>query len=159
MIALKVALVELAASAGIFAASQIQLVNTALNIFGVLAFLLTLWLAPRAFKAKTMEAELTEKDRTIKSRTEAMDVAEDLAQQSRDKAAELGGMLDDARHVASQWQARYEEQEKYTAGPALQTITQLMEQGEKAAGRRHKEMLLALRALGSNRVSPSPDDD
>lgn len=157
LIVLKLAIFELAASVGVVAATQIQLLNTALNVCGVIAFMLMLWLAPRAFKAKTMEAELAEKDRTIKSRTEAMEVAEDLAQQSKDKSAELGASLDESRHEASAWQARYDEQARYTAGPALQAITGLLERSEQEAARRHKEMLLALRALRSNRFWE--DDD
>lgn len=157
VIVLKLAAAELVASAGLVAATQIQLVNTALNVCGVMAFLLMLWLAPKAFKARTMEAELAEKDRTIKSRTEAMEVADDLAQQAKDKSAELGLLLDESRHEASQWQARYDEQARYTAGPALQAITALLERSEQEASRRHKEMLLALRALRSNRFWEDED--
>lgn len=157
LIVLKLAAVELVSAVGLVAASQIQLLNTALNVFGVIAFLLMLWLAPRAFKAKGMEAELAEKDRTIKSRTEAMEVAEDLTEQAKEKSAELGTMLDEARHEASAWQARYDEQARYTAGPALQAITGLLERSEQEAARRHKEMLLALRALRSNRFWDDED--
>lgn len=104
-------------------------------------------LAPRAFRARALEAEIHEKDAIIATRKEMADTREEEANIARAKSAELGGLLDSARSEAAAWQARYEEQSQYTAPAALDTITQLLKHGDREAERRHLEMLAALQHL------------
>lgn len=122
-------------------------VNVALNFASLVILVAGIFLAPRALKAKRQEAELREKDRLIEGHHRLASMKEEEADAFREKSAELGAALDEARSEASAWQARYQEQSQYTAAPALEAIRTLLEQSEKAAAHRHTEMLMVLRAL------------
>lgn len=122
-------------------------VNVALNFASLAILVAGVFVAPRAFRAKRQEAQLQEKDRLIHGHQQLAALKEEEADAFREKAAELGAALDDARSEASAWQARYQEQSQYTAAPALDAIRQLMEQNSVESERRHKETLLVLRSL------------
>lgn len=144
----------------LIAVGDVPYVNVVLNFLSLAGLVIALIYLPRAFKAKGMEAELREKDRIIETRTELAATMTEKVALLAEKAAELGGLLDHSRADAAAWQARYEEQAQYTAGPALTAITRLLEHTNKEAERRHKEILLALRALRTlGSASPVIDDD
>lgn len=159
MIVAKVALAELAGVGGLLAVQQIQWVNTAMNVVGLIGLLVGLYSVPKAFKASTMKAELEEKDRIIKGRSELAQVAEAELGKVREKCAELGVALDEERAARAAADARYEEQSRYTAGPALEAIQELMQRQERENNRRHREMLLALRALRALRPGADLEED
>lgn len=121
--------------------------NVSLNVITVIGLLGGLVVAVKAFRSKTMEGELKERDRIVQMRTQLAEAAEAARDSAAGKAAELGGLLDTARSDAAAWQARYEEQSNYTAGPALEAIEKLLSRNNEESERRHREMLLALRAL------------
>lgn len=137
----------LAAVRWMLATDNLPYVNTILNFASLAILLAGVIIAPRAFRARAAEAQLKEKDRIIETRTQLAQAAEESAQLAKDKAAELGAMLDHSREDAATWKARYDEQSQYTAAPALDAIQKLMERSEEEAKRRHREMLLTLRAL------------
>lgn len=126
-------------------------VNVVLNFASLGVLVLGLWFAPRAFRAKAAEALLAERDTIISGHKQLLELREEEAHAAKDKSAELGGMLDEMRTTAAAWEARYAEQSKYTAQPALETIQKLLKSNNEEAERRHTELLFALRALGSKR--------
>ena len=129
-------------------------VNVVLNFASLAVLLMGLWIAPRAFRAKAAEAQIAERDKIISGHKQLAELKEQEADAMREKAAEIGGRLDQAQAEATAWKARYEEQQRYTAQPALETITKLLEHNNTEAERRHTELLFALRALGSKRFQP-----
>lgn len=121
--------------------------NVALNFATLLVIVAGLFMAPRALRAKRLEALLAEKDKISVTHQQLAEAKEAEAQAAREKSAELGAALDEARSEAAAWQARYQEQSQYTAAPALEAIRELMEQNSVESERRHKETLLVLRSL------------
>lgn len=122
-------------------------VNVVLNFVSLAILVAGLMLAPRAFRAKKVEGELKEKDRIIDGHKQLAELKEAEAEAAKEKQAELGNMLDEARSEAAAWQARYQEQSQYTAAPALEAIRDLMVENSAESERRHKETLLVLRSL------------
>jgi hypothetical protein len=61
----------------------------------------------------------------------------------------MGFQLDAMQHDAALWRGRYEEQQQYTAEPALEAIKVLLEHTNTQAERRHTEMLAALSKVPS----------
>lgn len=128
-------------------ADEPSYVNVVLNLLSLVALVGGLVMAPRAFRAKRVEGELAQMQRLIEGHKSMAELKEEEATAAREKAAELGGLLDSERTAAAGWQARYEEQSQYTAAPALEAIRRLMEDNALESERRHRETLLVLRSL------------
>jgi hypothetical protein len=134
-------------------------VNVILNFVSLVVLIGGALFAPRVFRAKTAEALLAERDKIISGHKQLLELREEETGAAREKLAELGAILDETRSTAASWEARYTEQARYTAGPALEMIQKLLTNNDLEAERRHRELLLALRAFASKRIviEPGPD--
>lgn len=156
---LKVAAVGGAASLLPIAVSPIPDANMALNLVMVVVLLFG---APRFFRASRAEAAMQEKDRTIETyeqsvtadRTRMEGLERDLTKirERRDELEERNSKLSE---VAAGFQARYEEQSRYTAKEALETLTRLLEHQEGESERRHTEMLELLSSVRHRGDAPA----
>lgn len=118
--------------------------NLLLNLITVALLLVAIVAVPKAFTATRQKAELAAKDQTINTR-------EQDNRALRDHQATLNQELSECKLAARRfeseahtWKARYEEQGKYTAESALETINQLIASGETEAQRRHLEVMASL---------------
>lgn len=125
---------------------------------------------PRAFSHARQKAELLAKDEIIKTREQTNDALNDrvttLAQEKATLAAEVEVCRINAKRSeveAAGYRAKYEEQSKYTAEAALETIEKLIETGDREADRRHTEVMGALGNIsvlvGDRRTTPRRTDD
>lgn len=109
---------------------------------------------PRAFKAKQASADLAEKDRTIETHKQTITAMETAAvvrdrecERWRTQAAEAIEKARVKSEIAAGFQARYEEQSKYTAKEALRTLEQAMVHQSNESERRHVELMEAMRSM------------
>lgn len=148
--------------------------NVVLNIATLLVLIggvtIGVILGPRAFKAKQVEKDLAEKDRTIATHEQsiaAMTTAADIALQDREA---MQRRCDDAveraakyQEIAAKFQGRYEEAQRYSAPEAFKTIERIITEQGKDNERRHVEVMRVLdgqnELLGERREAYRVDPD
>jgi hypothetical protein len=144
------------AKAGILAAAQDaggpDYVNVILNFASLAILVGGLFLAPKALRARAAQAQLAEKDQIIATAEQLREIREVEIAAFKDRMRDMGFELDAAQKFEAHWRGRYEEQKKYTAEGALETIKTLLETTNVQAERRHQEMLAALARI------PVPDE-
>lgn len=135
--------------------------NLAFNMFTLAALVVGGLISVKTFSPKRAAAVAEEKDLVIATHVQTIEALRqrDLARESelshvRGKATKAEERMISAAREASVWRGRYEEQQQYTAGPALQTIQQMIEAQQNESERRHKELIKAL-----ERIAPSPATD
>ena len=138
--------------------------NLLLNIITLALALVAFVAVPRALTATRQKAELAAKDQTINTREQDNRALRDHQETLSTELAECKLAARRAESDAKTWQARYDEQSKYTAEPALQTINQLIASGNSEAERRHAEVMASLSNIGAlvgdeRRNSLPPMDD
>lgn len=118
---------------------------TLISVFTLVVLLLG---APRYVRGLRAKGFLEEKDRVIETKQQTIDACnERVASLETDRE----GARAAAKHATeaarffeqecAQWRARYEEQSKYTAKEALQTIEALIAQHAEQVALRHREMM------------------
>ncbi len=153
MIAAAILFAFAAIPAAIFGLSP-DVSNLILNIGTILA---VLFLAPRAFKAHVAKAELAEKDRAISTHSQTIEALrerdrarDDDVAYLRKKVTDTETKVEDAMAEAALYRGKYMEIEKYTAGPALAALVELLERQEREQERRHTETMAVLQKLAPN---------
>ena len=120
------------------------------NITGIITVVLLLVAViavPRAFTATRQKAELAAKDNVIATREQTNRALADHNDTISNELAETKLSLRRVQSEADTWKARYEEQSKYTAEAALDTIGKLIDTGNTEAQRRHVEVMESLRNI------------
>lgn len=135
--------------------------NLALNALMVLLLVVAGGVTVKTFSPRRAAAVAAEKDLIISTHMQTIEALRqrDAARENeighlRGKGSKLEERMIQAAREASVWRGRYEEQNQYTAGPALQTIQQMIETQEKDSERRHREMITAL-----ERIAPQNGTD
>lgn len=123
--------------------------NLFLNLLTVALALTALYAVPRALTAGRQKAELEQKDNIIETREQDNRSLRDRQHTLAEELAECKMNLRRSESAADTWQARYEEQSKYTAEQALTTIQQLIDNGNVEAERRHAEVMASLTNIGA----------
>lgn len=118
--------------------------NLVLNLVTVGLALVALITIPRALRATRQKAELEAKDRVISTREQDNHALRDRLNTLDEELVTCRDNATAAEKASAEWQARYQEQGKYTAQQALTTIERLIESGDKEADRRHGEVMAAL---------------
>jgi len=119
-------------------------VNVVLNFASLAILVGGLFLAPKALRARSAQSQLAEKDQIISTANQLRLLKEEELRTCKDRMRDIGFELDAAQRDHALWRGRYEEQQKYTAQPALEAITKLLETTNQQNERRHQEMLAAL---------------
>lgn len=123
--------------------------NLFLNIVTVALALTALYAVPKALTATRQKAELEAKDGTINTREQDNRALRDHVSTLAADLAECKLAARKAESDMETWQARYEEQSKYTAPEALVTIEKLIDSGNTEAERRHTEIMASLSNIGA----------
>lgn len=126
-----------------------DVLNVVLNFASLAILVAGIVLAPRAFRAKALQAALAEKDQVIATKLQLAEARDAEIAQQKERLRDMGFQLDACQHDAALWRGRYEEQSQYTAEPALEAIKLLLENTNTQAERRHTEMLAALSKVPS----------
>lgn len=139
------------AKAGVLAASERpgspDYVNVVLNFASLAILVGGLYMAPKAFRARAAQAQLSEKDQVIAGHKQLREVREEELGQCKERLRDMGFELDAAQKFEAHWRGRYEEQQQYTAQPALEALQQLLTQQESESERRHRELIEVLARL------------
>jgi ABC-type multidrug transport system fused ATPase/permease subunit len=139
------------AKAGLVTAAQEangpDFINVILNFASLGILVAGLFLAPKAMRARAAQAQLAEKDQIIATAEQLREIREEEVAACKDRMRDIGFELDAAQKFEAHWRGRYEEQKKYTAEGALETIQSLLETTNVQAERRHQEMLAALKRI------------
>lgn len=137
--------------------------NTFLNVVSIAGLGLLLWLTAKYVPVRALRAQLEAKDSAIATHQQSIDSLETRVQTleadligAQQRANALHEERDDARHLAAEWKARYEEQAKYTAGPAFEALTETLRQHIEAVQQRHELMIATLDRLVSQAAVPPP---
>lgn len=122
--------------------------NVVLNVITILGLCVGAYYGSKYVKVRDFSAQMAAKDATIKTQGQSIDSlgvrvgtleSDLLGVQSRANA--LHDERDEARAEVSAWQARYDEQAKYTAKPAFEALTNLLTEHVAAVADRHEKML------------------
>jgi hypothetical protein len=131
------------------AAGGPAILNVILNFASLAILIVGVVMAPRAFRAKGLQLALQEKDQVIATKLQLAEARNAEIAQQKERLRDMGFQLDAMQHDAALWRGRYEEQQQYTAEPALEAIKVLLEHTNTQAERRHTEMLAALSKVPS----------
>lgn len=134
-----------------FAATAIPDANLVLNL---LMLIVLMFGAPRFFKSKNAEAALAEKDITIATHEQSIASARIRIEGLQADIEDLRGSYEQLRErnaeyqrIAAGFQARYEEQGKYTAKEALGALEQMLALQADENKRRHAEVMAAMESI------------
>lgn len=128
MLTLKLAALVEAAT---FLAALSDEINVGLNLFGILLIVL----------AAIPVARSRRKDQTIKDLGEALEAKTRLVDELHEAQRQLEQGCHHLKTEAAEWQARYEEQAKYTAEAAVAHFESVMDEHRQQVAERHGALL------------------
>lgn len=117
-------------------------VNTVLN---VAMFLLVAVVAVPVLRSKRKDGIIDEQAKVIESHERRINALEQDLKGAQDRANEVSVALAEANNRAAAAEARYEEQLKYTARPAVEQFERMLLDHQRGVQERHELMIEALK--------------
>lgn len=118
--------------------------NAVLNIVTLIA---AATVAVPVLRAKRKDAIITEQSQVIESHERRIKALEDDLLGAQKRADELAQQLVTSQTDLAAANARYEEQAKYTAGPAIEQFKEILLEHQQAVQERHQLMIAALERI------------
>ena len=125
----------------------------------MLALLAIVWFGPRYLKVREMQAQLAAKDQAISTNEQSIDALERRVQVLEEElrgAQERGNIAEERAHTAEkqerEWKARYDEQARYTAGPAFEKLSAVIAAFAGDMDKRHEETIHLIRQLAGEKA-------
>jgi cell division protein FtsB len=135
-------------------------VNVILNLLGLLAIV---WFGPRYLKTRDLQAQLAAKDQAIATNAQTIialerriDALLDELRGAQERANLSGDRAERAEQREHEWKARYDEQARYTAGPAFEKLQHVIADLAAEMDKRHAETIALIARLAGEKSVTDP---